>query len=130
MATGSGARQTAPAFQDNFSFRGAPVSGGALEAVWQIGNSEKSIAGGAARNGKACAPNTPIGAANAAAAPLLSKVRRSSSDPLLCISRHSLLLFDRHSAAVGATFGIAAPDRFILAFSEIRFIPADFESAS
>src|SRR3981189_373316 len=79
MATGSGARQTAPAFQDNFSFRGAPVSGGASEEVLQIGNSEKSMFGAAARNGKACALNTPIGAANAAAAPARNNVRRSSN---------------------------------------------------
>src|SRR5882757_5270459 len=79
MATGSGARQTAPAFHDNFSFRGAPVSGGASDDALQIGNSEKSMFGAAARNGKACAPNTPIGAANAAAAPARNKVRRSSN---------------------------------------------------
>src|ERR1700733_14234832 len=79
MATGSGARQTAPAFQDSFSFLGAPVSGGASEAVLQIGNSEKSISGAAARSGKACAPSTPIGAAKAAAAPARNKVRRSSN---------------------------------------------------
>jgi hypothetical protein len=79
MATGSGARQTAPAFQDSFSFRGAPVSGAASDAVLQIGNSEKSIFDVAARNGNACAPNTPIGAANAAAAPARNSVRRSSS---------------------------------------------------
>src|ERR1700730_4348189 len=79
MATGSGARQTAPAFQDNFSFRGAPVSGAASDEVLQIGNSEKSIFGAAARNGNACAPNTPDGAANAAAAPARNNVRRSSN---------------------------------------------------
>ena len=62
MATGSGARQTAPAFQDNFSFRGAPVSAGASDEALQIGNSEKSMFGVALRNGKACAPNTPVGA--------------------------------------------------------------------
>ena len=45
MATGTGARQTAPAFQDSFSLRGAPVSAGASEAVRHSGNSEKSIAG-------------------------------------------------------------------------------------
>jgi hypothetical protein len=45
MATGSGARQTAPAFQDSFSLRGAPVSGGVSNDVLQIGNSEKSIFG-------------------------------------------------------------------------------------
>src|SRR5258706_5409744 len=79
MATGSGARQTAPAFQDNFSFRGAPVSGAASDEVLQIGNSEKSIFGVAERNGKACAPNTPDGAAKAAAAPARNNVRRSSN---------------------------------------------------
>src|ERR1700730_4091669 len=77
MATGRGARQTAPAFQDNFSFLGAPVSGAASDEVLQIGNSEKSMFGVAARNGKACAPSTPIGAVNAAAAPAPSNVRRS-----------------------------------------------------
>src|SRR5882762_11976065 len=77
MATGSGARQTAPAFQDNFSFRGAPAS--ASDEVLQIGNSEKSMFAVAARNGNACAPNTPIGAANAAAAPARNKARRSSN---------------------------------------------------
>src|ERR1700688_119888 len=79
MATGSGARQIAPAFQDSFSFRGAPVSGGASDEVLQIGNSEKSMPGAGLRNGKACAPITPIGAASAAAAPLRNKVRRSSN---------------------------------------------------
>jgi len=44
----------------------------------QIGNSEKSMFGATARNGKACAPNTPIGATNAAAAPARSKPRRSN----------------------------------------------------
>ena len=34
--------------------------------------------GATARNGKACAPNTPIGATNAAAAPARSKPRRSN----------------------------------------------------
>src|SRR5260221_12628850 len=76
MATGSGARQTAPAFQDNFSFRGAPVSGAASDEVLQIGNSEKSLFGVAERNAKACAPNTPNGAANPAAAPERNNVRR------------------------------------------------------
>src|ERR1700733_10616392 len=79
MATGSGARQTAPAFHDNLSFLGVPVSGGASEEVLQIGNSEKSILGASAWNGKACAPSMPIGAANAAAAPARNKVRRSSN---------------------------------------------------
>src|SRR6266850_7706450 len=105
MATGSGARQTAPAFQDNFSFRGAPVSGAASEEVLQIGNSEKSMFGAAARNGKACAPNTPIGAANAAAAPARNKARRSSN-VLSCFSYLAIRfssVFRRHRAAVGAT---------------------------
>src|SRR5258705_13491094 len=79
MATGSGARQTAPAFQDNFSLRGAPVSGAASDEALQMGNSEKSIFGVAARNGNARAPNTPIGVANAAAAPARNKARRSSN---------------------------------------------------
>src|ERR1700738_2398021 len=79
MVTGSGARQTAPAFQDNFSFRGAPMSGAASDDALQIGNSEKSILGVAERNGKACAPNTPNGAANTAAAPARNNVRRSSN---------------------------------------------------
>jgi hypothetical protein len=87
MATGSGARQTAPAFQDNFSFRGAPVSGAASDEALQIGNSEKSMLCVAARNGKACAPNTPIGAANAAAAPARNNARRSSSALPLFSSR-------------------------------------------
>src|SRR5882672_11559157 len=105
MATGSGARQTAPAFHDNFSFRGAPVSGVASEEVLQIGNSEKSMLGVAARNGKACAPNTPIGAANAAAAPARNSVRRSSN-VLSCFSSLDIRfssVFRRHRAAVGAT---------------------------
>src|SRR5260221_14702701 len=79
MATGSGARQTAPAFQDNFSFRAAPVRGAASVEVLQIGNSEKSIFVVAERNGKACAPNTPNGAANTAAAPERNNVRRSNN---------------------------------------------------
>ena len=68
MATGTGAKHTAPAFQDSFSLRGAPVSTGASDAVLQIGNSEKSI-GGVARSDKACAPSAPSGPAKAAAAP-------------------------------------------------------------
>src|ERR1700730_647965 len=79
MATGSGARQTAPAFQDNFSFRGAPVSGAASDEALQLGNSEKSTFGVAAGNGNACAPITPNGAANAVAAPARNNVRRSSN---------------------------------------------------
>jgi hypothetical protein len=78
MATGSGARQTAPAFQESFNLRGAPVSAGASDAVLQIGNSEKSM-GDACRNGNACAPHTPSGAANAAAAPPRNSDRRSIS---------------------------------------------------
>src|ERR1700726_618266 len=108
MATGSGARQTAPAFQDSFSLRGAPVSGGASDDALQIGNSEKSMFGVAARNGKACAPNTPIGAANAPAAPARNSVRRSSN-ALSCLSFDIFYLcscfpaFERHGAAVDAT---------------------------
>src|SRR5258708_376851 len=100
MATGSGARQTAPAFQDSFSFRGAPVGGGASEEVLQIG---KSMAGVAARNGKACAPNMPIGAANTAAAPARNNIRRLSN-ALSCISLDIFVsCFRRHGAAIGAT---------------------------
>src|ERR1700730_9061777 len=102
MATGSGARQTAPAFQDSFSFRGAPVSGGESDEVLQIGNCEKSMSGVAARNGKACAPNMPIGAANDAAAPARSIVRRSSN-ALSFISLDIFSCFERHGAAIGAT---------------------------
>src|SRR5258707_14652612 len=76
MATGSGARHTAPAFQDSFSLRGAPTIGGASDDAWQIGNSEKSIAGATPPTENACAPNAPIGGAIAAAAPVRSKVRR------------------------------------------------------
>lgn len=73
MATGSGARQTAPAFQDSFSLREAPVSAGALEDVWHNGNSEKSIAGVSARGAKAWVPSAPSGAANAAARPACNR---------------------------------------------------------
>src|SRR5260370_26379898 len=99
MATGSGARQTAPAFQDNFSLLGAPVSGSASDEALQIGNSEKSMIGVAARNGTACAPNTPIGAANAAAAPERNSVRRSSN--LLCRSIFLDIFFSCFRAAQG-----------------------------
>ena len=42
-----------------FQFARYPASGGATDAVLQIGNCEKSVAGVVARNGKACAPTTP-----------------------------------------------------------------------
>src|SRR3981189_875159 len=131
MATGSGARQTAPAFHDNFSFRGAPVSAGASDAVLQIGNSEKSMPGVAARNGKACAPYTPIGAANAAAAPARSNVRRSSS-VLSCFTSSDISspAFERHSAAVGATHCCCGLVCSTLAISEFGSIPRDFISRS
>src|SRR5258707_12477800 len=103
MATGSGARQTAPAFQDSFSFRGAPVGGEPSEEVLQIGNCEKSMSGVAARNGKARAPNMPIGAANTAAAPARNNIRRLSN-ALSCISLDIFFsCFRRHGAAIGAT---------------------------
>src|SRR6266852_6708656 len=102
MATGSGARQTAPAFQDNFSFRGAPASGAASDEALQIGNSEKSIFGVAERNGNACAPNTPNGAANAATAPARNNVRRSSNASSHFISL-DIFFSCCEAAAVGAT---------------------------
>src|ERR1700749_1195970 len=80
MATGSGVRQTEPAFQESFSLRGAPVSGGASEEVLQSGNCEKSISGAIARGVNACAPMTPAGPANAAAIPARSTVRRSKAE--------------------------------------------------
>src|SRR6266581_6675852 len=92
MATGTGARQTAPAFHESFSLRGAPAIGGTSDAVLQIGNSEKSIAGVAARNGSACAPKTPRGAASAAAAPERNSARRSSTGLPGCFSFDILLL--------------------------------------
>src|SRR5882757_4660920 len=76
MATGSGARHTAPAFHESFSLRGAPAIGGASDDALQIGNSEKSTAGAMPRSENAWAPTTPIGAATAAAAPARSRVRR------------------------------------------------------
>src|ERR1700710_111220 len=101
MATGSCTEHTAPAFQDTRSLRGAPVSGGASDEALQIGNSEKSIAD-AALNGKACAPNTPIGAPSAAAAPARNKVRRSSSASSRFISFDILFSCDWHGATLGA----------------------------
>src|SRR6266542_4216289 len=92
MATGIGARQTAPAFHESFNLRGAPITGGASDAVLQIGNSEKSIAGVAVRNGSACAPKTPRGAASAAAAPERNSVRRSSTCLPGCFSFDILVL--------------------------------------
>src|ERR1700758_488255 len=80
MATGTGARQTAPAFHDSFSLRGAPVSGGVSEEVWHSGNCEKSIAGAIAGGAKACAPRAPSGAAKAAARPAWSRCRRLKFD--------------------------------------------------
>jgi hypothetical protein len=108
----------------------APVSGAALEAVLQIGNCEKSIAGGAARNGKACAPNTPIGAANAAAAPVRSKVRRSSS--VLFFTSLDIFLSLSTGKALPSAQRIAAAARYrsTLTISEIGSISANFESAS
>ena len=51
-----------------FQFARAP-SDGVSDAVLQIENCEKSVAGVVARNGKACAPTTPARKASAAAAP-------------------------------------------------------------
>src|SRR5882757_7552354 len=112
MATGSGARQTAPAFHDNFSFLGVPVSGGASDAVLQIGNSEKSMFGAAAPNGKACAPYTPIGAANAAAAPPRNNARRSSN-PLSFVSSCDILFpCSQNGKALPSAQHVAAADHF------------------
>ena len=65
----------------------------------------------AARNGKACAPNTPTGAANAAATPARNKVRRSSNDSssLLHLQTFSFsCISGRHSAAVARNAYAAA----------------------
>ena len=69
----------------------------ASDAVLQIGNSEKSIAGVAARNGNACAPKTPSGAANAAAAPERNSVRRSSNACRAARSFDIILLLMPHA---------------------------------
>ena len=73
------------------AIRGAPAIG-VSDAVLQIGNSEYSIAGIAARNGSACAPKTPSGAASAAAAPERNNVRRSSPRLPGCFSFDIVLL--------------------------------------
>src|SRR6266404_3378423 len=91
MATGTGARQTAPAFHESFSLRGAPPIGGTSDAVLQIGNSDRSIAGAVTPNGSACAPKTPSGAASAAAAPERNSARRSSTGLPGCFSFDILL---------------------------------------
>src|SRR6476659_10229134 len=116
MATGTGTRQTAPAFHDNFSFRGAPLSAGASDAVLQIGNCEKSMFGVAARNGNACAPNTPNGAANAAAAPPRNNVRRSSR--VLSFSSRDIL----HSCSQN---GMAPPSAQHMMLRPIMFHTGD-----
>ena len=75
----------------------------ASDAVLQIGNSEKSITGATARNGNACAPKTPSGAATAAAAPERNSVRRSSNRLPRCSFSDIVLLLCTHVTTLAAT---------------------------
>src|SRR3982074_2272014 len=79
MATGTGARHTAPAFHESLSLRGALVNAGVSDAALQIGNSEKLI-GGAARRDSACAPKGPGGRTKTGAAPACTRRRRLTAD--------------------------------------------------
>jgi hypothetical protein len=101
IATGTGVRQTAPAFHDSLSLRGGPLSTGASDDVLHIGNFEKSIAG-AARSASDCAPQPPSGAANAAAAPPRKRWRRFKTDRRSSLSLMETLLY-RHDAASAQT---------------------------
>ena len=109
MATGTGARQTAPAFQESFSLRGAPVSDGAIRGrpaqrkLREIDTGRDRLR----RKGLGCTKGTKRRGECRRKPRLQQMAPVEARSAALVVVAHQSPLLRWHSSAIRATFRVA-----------------------